>query len=849
MEKTTYEVTGMTCTACSGAVEKNVGKLDGVKSVSVSLMTNSMIVEYDNDQVDINAIAKAVEKAGYKAFAKGAKVSRDANEENAIEVEIREMKFRLIVSLAFMLPLMYLAMGEMMGLPVPSFFMGYENALAFAFTQFLLVLPIMYVNRKYFTVGFKTLFKGAPNMDSLIAIGSSAAVIYGIFAIYVIGYGLAVNDVVLVNQFVMDLYIESAGTILGLITLGKYLEVRAKGKTSNAIQKLIDLTPQTAIVFRDNVEVEVLVEDVVVNDIVIIKPGNVVPVDGVVIEGSSFIDESAITGESLPVEKTISDKVVGATINSNGFLKIQATKVGADTTLAKIIELVENANTTKAPIAKLADKISSIFVPVVISISIVTFIVWFLITKDFTAALRPAIAVLVISCPCALGLATPVAIMVGTGLGAEHGILFKTAESLELLHKVDTVILDKTGTITEGNLDVMDIVVFNNHLEKDVLEVIVSLEKASEHPLGQAIVAYGENLAVKLLAVDHFEAVVGQGIVGTIDNNKYLIGNKRMLNNNNIDYSGINELANEFASEGKTPIFIANESEVMGILTLADVIKEDSVSAIAHMQDLGLHVVMLTGDNEITARAIQKQVGIKEVIAEVMPDEKEAVVKNFQEQNRIVAMVGDGINDSVALVRADVGLAIGAGSDVAIESADTVLMKNSLSDVVGAIRISNDTIRNIKQNLFWAFFYNVLGIPLAAGVFAVYGLSLSPTFAAAAMSFSSITVVLNALRLKYMYKDSKDIKIKKRKNSAVEQNVTVLHKEKKEDVLVEKIVKIEGMTCGHCSGRVEKALNELANVSATVDLENNSATVTGDVSDKAIIDAVVEAGYKVLDIS
>ncbi|HZJ86047.1 MAG TPA: copper-translocating P-type ATPase, partial [Erysipelotrichaceae bacterium] len=517
-----------------------------------------------------------------------------------------------------------------------------------------------------------------------------------------------------------------------------------------------DLTPQTAIVLVNNVETEVLIEDVKVGDIVMIKPGSIVPVDGKVVSGVSYIDESAITGESLPVEKTIDDKVVGATINSTGFLKIEATKVGNDTTLAKIIELVENANTTKAPISKLADKIAAIFVPTVITISILTFIVWLVISKDFTVALRPAIAVLVISCPCALGLATPVAIMVGTGLGADHGILFKTAESLEMLHKVDTVILDKTGTITEGKLDVMDIVVFNNHLESDVLEKVVSLEKASEHPLGEAIVAYGELNNVKILDVDSFDAIVGQGIIGKISDQTYYVGNKKMLENNNIDYQEITSLVDNFASEGKTPIFVANHKEVMGVVTLADTIKDDSVKAIAKMQDLGLNVVMLTGDNKITAQAIQKMVGIKEVIAEVMPDEKDDVVKSFQDKGHIVAMVGDGINDSVALVRADVGLAIGAGSDVAIESADTVLMKNSLFDVVDAITISHSTIRNIKQNLFWAFFYNVLGIPLAAGVFTVYGLSLSPTFAAAAMSFSSITVVLNALRLKLMYKNPRE---------------------------------------------------------------------------------------------
>lgn len=751
MEKVVYEVTGMTCSSCVASVENSVKKLDGVDSVAVSLLTNSMIVEYDENVLSSSEIVDIVKDAGYDAAAKSGK-EKKVEVENVIDKEIKEMKMRLIVSMLFMLPLMYIAMGEMIGLPVPAFIAGEMGALNMGLTQFLLVLPIVYVNRKYFQVGFKSLFRLKPNMDSLIAIGSTAAILYGVYAIYLIGYGFAIQDMAIVHKYSMDLYIESAGTILGLITLGKFLEVRAKGKTSDAIQKLIDLSPQTAIVERSGVELEIPIEDVVIGDIVVVKPGYVVPVDGIVVEGSTFIDESALTGESLPVEKAVGDKVVGATINSTGYVKVEVTHIGEDTTLSKIIELVENANTTKAPIAKLADQISGIFVPIVITISVLTFIIWFIITKDFSSALAPAIAVLVISCPCALGLATPVAIMVGTGLGAEHGILFKSAESLELLHKVDTVILDKTGTITEGSLDVVDIVTFNNHEEKSVLELFVSLEKVSEHPLGQAIVAYGEENDVKLVNVDSFEAIVGQGIKGVVEGKTYLIGNKRLLDNHNIDYSGIITLADDFAREGKTPIYLANDNEVMSILTLADTIKADSIEAIAGMQKLGLNVVMLTGDNLITAEAIKAKVNISEVVAEVMPDEKEAVVKSYQDQGKIVAMVGDGINDSIALVRADVGIAIGAGSDVAIESADTVLMNNRLTDVTSAIKISNDTIRNIKQNLFWAFFYNTLGIPLAAGVFAGLGLMLNPSFAAAAMSFSSISVVLNALRLKYMYK-------------------------------------------------------------------------------------------------
>lgn len=750
MEKVVYNVTGMSCSSCVASVENSVKKLEGVNEVSVSLLTNSMIVEYDEKLLSSSKIADIVTESGYETSVKGENKSK--TNDNIIDKELSEMKFRLIVSLVFMLPLMYVAMGDMVNLPMPKFLVGYAKSLAFAFTQFLLVLPIMYVNRKYFIVGFKALFKRKPNMDSLIALGSTAAVLYGVFAIYMIGYGLGVQNELLVHTYSMNLYIESAGTILGLITLGKYLEVSAKGKTSDAIQKLVDLSPKTALVVRNGVEEEMFVEDIQLNDIVVVKPGNIVPVDGIVIEGSTFIDESALTGESLPVEKTVGDKVVGATINSTGFVKVEVTHIGEDTTLAKIIELVENANTTKAPIAKLADQISGIFVPVVIAISILTFITWFIITKDFSSSLAPAIAVLVISCPCALGLATPVAIMVGTGVGAEHGILFKTAESLEVLHKVDTVILDKTGTITEGTLDVVDIVTFNNYEQEKVLQLFVSLEKVSEHPLGEAIVKYGENNGVQLIAVESFEAIVGQGIEGVVSNDKYYIGNKRLLETNNIDFEGIIEISDDFAREGKTPIYLANEKEVMAILTLADTIKADSKEAIANMQKLGINVVMLTGDNVITAEAIKNSVGISEVVAEVMPDEKEAVIAKYQDQGHIVAMVGDGINDSIALVRADVGIAIGAGSDVAIESADTILMNNKLSDVVSAISISNDTINNIKQNLFWAFFYNTLGIPLAAGVFATFGLMLNPTFAAAAMSFSSISVVLNALRLRFMYR-------------------------------------------------------------------------------------------------
>ncbi len=757
-----FNVTGMTCSACSARVEKGVRKLAGVQMVNVNLLTNSMTVDYNESITDTDAILQAVADAGYQAslFVRGAAVpqAKTAKGSNPMEEELKEMKLRLIVSFIFWIPLMYLAMHHMLkewiGLPVPGFikaaFHGPENGISFAFTQLLLLLPIVYINRKFFLVGFKTLVKGAPNMDSLIAIGSTAAIAYGIFAIYRIGYGMGYGDTHTVEHYLMDLYFESAGTILALITLGKFLESRSKGKTSEAIRKLMDLAPKTAFVIRNGKEVEIPVEEVVVDDLLLVRPGQSIPVDGIIVEGSSSVDQSAITGESIPVEKQIGDQVIAATINKTGFFKFKAQKVGNDTTLAKIIELVEEASSSKAPIAKLADKISGIFVPVVICIAVIAAVTWVLLGYSFEFALSIGIAVLVISCPCALGLATPVAIMVGTGKGAANGILIKSAEALETAHTVSTVVLDKTGTITEGEPRVTDIVTANGISEGQLLELAASMEKPSEHPLADAIVKEADKKEISLREVGDFEAISGRGILATLDGQEYIAGNLAFMQEKGIDVSVLKEASEAFAEDAKTPLFFADRHKLLGVIAVADVLKPSSREAIQLFQNMGIDVVMLTGDNRRTAEAIRRQLGIDTVIAEVLPQDKEREVRKLQESGKKVAMIGDGINDAPALVRADVGIAIGAGTDIAIESADVVLMKSDLLDAVTAIQLSKATIRNVKENLFWAFFYNVIGIPLAAGVFySLLGWKLNPMFGAAAMSLSSVCVVSNALRLKF----------------------------------------------------------------------------------------------------
>ena len=749
--KQQFCVTGMTCSACSAHVEKAVGKVDGVNDFSVSLLTNSMSVNYDESKTSSQEIIAAVTAAGYGASVAGETGGRKAEKkEDVLAQELSSMKRRMILSFAFLLPLFYISMGHMLGAPLPAFLTGMENAFAFALTQFLLTLPILYINDKYFKVGFKKLVQRAPNMDSLIAVGSAAAMVYGLFAIYSIGYGMGHGNWELVEQYHMDLYFESAGMILTLITMGKFLETRSKGKTGEAIARLMDLAPKTATVLRDGVEIELPVEDVRVGDKIVVRPGEAIAVDGVIVEGASAVDESALTGESLPVDKTVGDKVAAATINRSGSFVFEAQRVGEDTTLAQMIRLVEEASASKAPISKLADKVAAVFVPTVITLALIAAAVWLIVTGSVTSALTAGISVLVISCPCALGLATPVAIMVGTGKGAENGVLIKSAEALELLQSVDTIVLDKTGTLTEGKPRVTDIIPADGLSENALLGLAACLEAPSEHPLGAAIVEEAAARALPRTGVENFEAIHGRGVRAVLGGHLCFAGNRAMM-----EETGVLALdewiarTEELAVQGKTPLFFAKDNEMLGIIAVADTPKATSKEAVAALSALGLSVIMLTGDNHRTADAIGNQLGVSDVMAEVLPQEKEQKIAELQSRGKRVAMVGDGINDAPALARADVGIAIGAGTDVAIESADIVLMKSDLMDAAAAVELSRATIRNIKQNLFWAFFYNCMGIPLAAGVFfPVLGWQLDPMFAAAAMSLSSVTVVSNALRLR-----------------------------------------------------------------------------------------------------
>ncbi len=845
--KQKFNVSGMTCSACSAHVEKSVAKADGVQSVEVSLLTNSMQVVYDEEQTDPAKIIRAVEQSGYGASLpqKGAEAAPAAAPADAV----KQMKRRLILSFCFLIPLFYLSMGHMMGLPIPHFFHGTENALAFAFTQLLLTLPVAYLNRSYFQIGFKTLFRGSPNMDSLVAIGSAASILYGIFAIYQIGYGFGHGDLDRVQQYAMDLYFEGASMILTLITLGKYLETKSKGKTSEAITRLMDLAPKSATVLRDGQELQIPVEQVLVGDTVIVRPGQSIPVDGVVLEGSSFVDESAITGESIPVEKTEGDAVTAATINKSGAFRLKATKIGDDTTLSQIIALMEEASASKAPISKLADKVAGVFVPVVIGIAILAAAVWFLLGQSFSFSLSIGIAVLVISCPCALGLATPVAIMVGTGKGAENGILIKSAEALETAHTVNTVVLDKTGTITEGRPKLTDIYPAAGMEEGELLQIAASLEALSEHPLAQAIVSAAKDRGISPLPSSAFQALSGLGLSASLGQESYLAGNERLMEENGVSMEGLNSIAIRLAQEGKTPLYFAKGQQLLGIIAVADVAKPTSAQAIGEMKQLGLEVVMLTGDNQRTADAIGNQLGVSQVIAQVLPQDKEQKIRQLQQSGKKVAMVGDGINDAPALARADVGIAIGAGTDIALEAADIVLMKNDLLDAVTAIHLSRAVIRNVKENLFWAFLYNTIGIPIAAGVFfSLWGWKLDPMFAAAAMSLSSVCVVSNALRLRFF----KPHRSRQTATQPVLENTQqkIDSNSKKGEMKMKKTLKIDGMSCSHCTGRVSQVLNAIDGVSAEVSLEDKAAYLTMDteIADEILVKAVTDAGYTVVEV-
>lgn len=828
-----YKVTGMTCSACSSRVEKCVGKLDGVNTVSVNLLTNSMQMDFDESKLTEEKIADSVTQAGYGMEIPTGKSEKKEEKEDIVEKNIENMKKRTIWSFIFLIPLMYVAMGHMAGLPQPSFLRGDANAVSFALTQLLLCIPVLYINRAYFERGFRSLIHGAPNMDTLISVGSGASLIYGIFAIYRMGYGLGTQNMELVHRYLHDLYFESAVMILALINIGKYLEARSKGKTSEAIQKLMDLAPKTALVERNGQVVEIAAEDMLTGDILQVKPGSSIPADGVVIEGRTSVDEAAITGESMPVEKKEGDTVTAATLNKTGFIRMRAARVGQDTTFSQIIRLVEEASSSKAPIARMADKIAGIFVPTVMGIALLTGIVWLLMGAEFEFALSCAIAVLVISCPCALGLATPVAIMVGTGKGAENGILIKSGEALEITHNVQSVVLDKTGTITEGKPVVTDIISFGMS-ENKILEISAALEKKSEHPLAEAVLLKAEGM--ELPNAENFAAIPGKGITAKIQGNIYYAGNQKLMQEQGISCEKALSSMEKLSKEGKTPLILADEKQVFGIIGVADVVKPTSAKAIQELKKLGIQVIMLTGDNARTAKAIQKQLDIDTVIAEVLPQDKEREISRLQEEGKTVVMVGDGLNDAPALARADVGIAIGAGTDVAIESADIVLMKNDLQDVATAIELSKAVIRNIKENLFWAFFYNVCGIPLAAGVlYPVFGLKLSPMFGAAAMSLSSLFVVSNALRLRFFHS------LKKGKT----QPESIQEKKEEKNMYT---MKIEGMMCPHCQAAVTKALEALEGTKAEVNLEKKEAYVETGLEKEALKKVVEDAGYQVLSV-
>ncbi len=900
MREEKYEITGMTCAACQANITRSVQKLPGMSKVDVNLLSNQMQVTYDETKTDSDTIIRTVESIGYGASLPGpAAPKQDAfrseweSRQNRAKAASDAMKHRLISSVLLLIPLMYIAMAPMAGLPTLPFLEGMENALILALTQLLFTLPIVIINKHFYQSGFKALAKRVPNMDSLVAIGSGASLLYGIIAIYCMAYGFGHNDMDLVHRYAHALYFESSATILTLVTVGKYLEARSKAKTSDALDRLVNLAPKTASVIRNGSESVIPAEQVMAGDIVVIRPGESLPVDGVVTEGHGFVDQSAITGESIPVEKNVGDTVISATTNKNGTFRLQASKVGSDTTLAQIIRLVDEAGNTKAPIARMADKVSGIFVPVVITIALATALIWLLLGMDLEFALTNAISVLVISCPCALGLATPVAIMVGTGKAAEYGILIKSAQCLENLHSVDTVVLDKTGTITQGHPAVTDILPADAALTKTAfLTEAAAIEAGSEHPLALAIMEKAAKQGLSLPTAEDFLAVPGRGISARLGQDAWLAGNLAYIRENGLledkKDTPILQQLDRLAEEGKTPLLFYRNGSFAGIIAIADTVRPSSRQAIRQFQKMGLHVIMLTGDNKITAEAIRRDLGIETAISDVLPTDKEACIRSLQEEGRKVAMIGDGINDAPALSRADVGIAIGAGTDIALESADVVLMKNSLYDVVTAIQLSKAVIRNIHQNLFWAFFYNTLGIPVAAGLFyPLWGLLLNPMLGSAAMSLSSVCVVLNALRLRFFKPqetaeaDSQEQKAEQEqttkeqisqeeaaskpasrqsavtKQAAQQATDTTLaienasgNPEQKGEIVMKKQLTVEGMACKHCQMHVQNALAAVEGVTeAVVDLDSKKATVSlsQEVSDQVLMDAVTEAGYEPVD--
>ena len=841
MEKK-FDVSGMTCSSCVANITKAVEKLDGVSGANVNLMTNSMKVNFDENIVDDEKIIGAVEKIGYGASPAGEKTKK---EDKPLDDREKALKHRLISSIIFMVILMYIAMGPMIHLPTPGIFHGREGAIIFAFSQFLLALPVVYINRDFYISGFKGLKNRAPNMDSLVAIGSLAALVYGIFAIYMMAYGFGQGDMELVDAYRHNLYFESSAMILTLITVGKYLEEKSKNKTRSSLANLMDLAPKMATVIEDGEEVVKNIEDVRVGDILLVRPGESVAVDGKVIEGASSLDESAVTGESIPVQKSVGDRVISASINTTGSFKFKAEKVGEDTTISQIIKLVDEANQSKAPIAKLADEIAGVFVPAVLIIAALTFGVWMALGYGFENALNFAISVLVISCPCALGLATPVSIMVATGKSADFGLLFKNAEVLENLHKIDVIVMDKTGTITEGEPILTDIVTDLD--EENFLKIAGSIEKNSQHPLASAIINYAQENDIDLEEITNFNSVSGRGLNGEIAGNKYLAGNIEYMLEEKIDLKDFKSKAEELAGEGKTSMYFANESEVLGIISVKDLPKESSKDAIKLLRDMGKKIIMLTGDNEKTAEAIADEIGVDETLAGLLPQDKNKEIDKIQKSGKKVLMIGDGINDAPSLAKADIGMAIGHGTDVAIESSDVVLMRSDLLDVVSALELSKATIKNIKQNLFWAFFYNTIGIPLAAGLlFPAFGIKLSPMFAALAMSLSSVFVVNNALRLRRFKPRGVKRSLEEAKPSREKENI-------KEENLIEKNekrtkIKVEGMTCGHCEKRVADALEKTGKAKDVVANHENSSVefIDQGISPEEIENAIEEAGYKII---